>query len=158
MRYGKVQKFLKELPDHNEANENGDTLLHAFVRRRDKYSQDCLLALLVYGQCDVDGGNHQGFTPLHIAAELNDLPAAKALVAFGCEVNSLNPDDETPLDIARRCYPDGDIVTLLVSVGGQTAHDQPHPFHGAEQRVRSSRVHTRVCGDLCTADLCDLKI
>ncbi|CAI8037585.1 hypothetical protein GBAR_LOCUS21021 [Geodia barretti] len=38
----KVQKFLKELPDHNEANENGDTLLHAFVRRRDKYSQDCL--------------------------------------------------------------------------------------------------------------------
>ena len=66
----KVQKFLKDLQDHNEANENGDTLLHAFVRRRDKYSQDCLLALLVYGQCDVDGGNHQGFTPLHIAAEV----------------------------------------------------------------------------------------
>ena len=52
--------------------------------------------------------------------QLNDLPAAKALVAFGCEVNSLNPDDKTPLDIARRCHPDGDIVTLLVSVGGQT--------------------------------------
>lgn len=66
----KVQRYLKELQDHNELNEHGDTLLHAIVRRKDKYRQECLLALLVYGRCDVDGGNMQGFTPLHIAAEV----------------------------------------------------------------------------------------
>ena len=44
-------------------------------------------------------------------------------MAFGCEVNSLNPDEKTPLDIARdntdRDH-DGDMVTLLFSVGGKT--------------------------------------
>ena len=65
-----VQRYLKELQDHNEVNENGDTLLHAIVRRKDKYRQECLLALLVYGRCDIDGGNTQGFTPLHIAVEV----------------------------------------------------------------------------------------
>ena len=47
-------------------------------------------------------------------------------MAFGGEVNSLNPKDQTPLDIATQCHPDGDIVTLLVSVGGQTGQYLVH--------------------------------
>ena len=66
----KVQKYLKELRDHNKVNVNGDTLLHAYVRRKDKHRDECMLALLVYGQCSVDGANRQGFTPLHLAAEV----------------------------------------------------------------------------------------
>ena len=58
--------------------------------------------------------------------QLNDLAAVKVLVAFGGEVNSLNPNDQTPLDIATKCHPDGEIVTLLVSVGGQTGQYVVH--------------------------------
>ena len=58
--------------------------------------------------------------PPPISHQLNDVPAAKALIAFSCEVNSLNPEDLTPLDIATQKHPDGEILTLLASVGGQT--------------------------------------
>ena len=35
-------------------------------------------------------------------------------------MNSLNPDNKTPLDLATHANVDGDIVALLVSVGGIT--------------------------------------
>lgn len=66
----KVQKHLKSLTDHNAVNSDGDTLLHAYIRRKDKHKNECLLTLLVYGNCDVDKENAHGFTPLHIAAEV----------------------------------------------------------------------------------------
>ena len=69
----KVQRLLKELENHDARNTDGDTLLHTYVRRQDKHKKDCLLALLMYGSCDVDGSNKQGFTPLHIAAEVSFL-------------------------------------------------------------------------------------
>ena len=52
--------------------------------------------------------------------QLNDIFSAKALLAFGCEVNCLTPVHTTPLDIACDLHKEGEIIDLLVSVGGQT--------------------------------------
>lgn len=51
--------------------------------------------------------------------QLNDVFSARALLAFGCEVNCLNPVNTTPLDIACDLHREGEIIDLLVSVGGQ---------------------------------------
>ena len=78
----KVQKHHKSLPDHNTVDSDGDTLLHAYIRRKDKHRNECLLALLVYGNCDVDKENGHGFTPLHIAAEVS-VERVKVLCVLG---------------------------------------------------------------------------
>ena len=55
-----------------------------------------------------------------VHTQLNDFMSTQALLAFGCDVNSLNPDHCTPLDIALRSGTD--VVDLLISVGGQTGY------------------------------------
>ena len=82
----KVRKHLSNLEDHNVLNSDGDTLLHTYIRRKDKHKKECLLSLLVYGDCDVDAENKQGVTPLHLAAEVVCV-CAYNIVHMNCQKN-----------------------------------------------------------------------
>ena len=66
-----VQKLLKNNPDPDAVDDNGDTPLHAYVKRKDKHKFDCLTTLLIHSKCDLDKPNHDGMTALHLAAEVS---------------------------------------------------------------------------------------
>ena len=60
----------------NGVNANGDAPIHAIVKRKCKRKADCkekvdlLLALLTYGDVDVNLQNANGMTALHFTAEV----------------------------------------------------------------------------------------
>ena len=59
--------------DTNTYDKNGDTPLHAYVRRKDKNKLDCLVAFLINAkEYDVDRKNGDGDTPLHVACKVSN--------------------------------------------------------------------------------------
>ena len=55
---------------------------------------------------------------------MNDLLSAKALLTFRADVNSINPYNQTPLDIAHNEHGiDSEMATLLTGVGGKKCED-----------------------------------
>ena len=57
---------------------------------------------------------------LFLFYQLNDLLSAKALLTFRADVNSFNPYNQTPLDIAHNKHGmDSEIANLLRGVGGK---------------------------------------
>lgn len=48
---------------------------------------------------------------------MNDILAAKALIAFDARVNSINTFNETPLDIVLKYRPDAELNILLCTLG-----------------------------------------
>ena len=69
-----LQKVLKYLDqkgvDANALDENGDTPLHAYVRRKDKNKLECLMIFLINASYEVDKLNKSGDTPLHLACKV----------------------------------------------------------------------------------------
>ena len=55
--------------------------------------------MLVAG-ADIEAGNSQGETPLHIMVNRKRLSCVVALLSHGADVNALGMDDETPLHMA----------------------------------------------------------
>ena len=66
-----VQKLLKNNPDPDAVDDNGDTPLHAYVKRKDKHKFDCLVTFLIHSKCDLDKPNANDMTALHLAAEVS---------------------------------------------------------------------------------------
>ena len=73
----------------------------------------------------------QGLTPLHLAAQQNQLHTAQVLLEFGADVNAADDRGRTPLHAAASCDSD-EMVELLLSNGadplavdsaGRTPHD-----------------------------------
>jgi ankyrin repeat protein len=56
--------------------------------------------LLIGAGADVNGGDAQGWRPLHLAAANANLDSIKALVAQGAEVSAANNEGKTPLAVA----------------------------------------------------------
>lgn len=61
---------------------------------------DTLLVLYGVGGANVEEPNHNGFTPLAIAAKYGSLGAVKTLLKFGASPSSRNVNGDTPLIIA----------------------------------------------------------
>ncbi len=53
------------------ALQNGDAPLHAYIRRRDKQKQNCLMTFLIHAEHDVNLVNEEGDTALHLACKVS---------------------------------------------------------------------------------------
>ncbi|KAI5054464.1 hypothetical protein GOP47_0030646, partial [Adiantum capillus-veneris] len=62
---------------------------------------EVLQSLLNYG-ADVNLGNLEGTTALHVAVEAGWTEAAKLLVSYGAKVEQCNHNGLTPVDVARQ--------------------------------------------------------
>ena len=83
-------------------------------------------------------------THTHTHTQLDDVQSARYLIAFGCEVNCVNPNNSTPVDIAQELHPDGDILAFLVSVGGKTGLVQVLYNHARTLLCIHVQVHVDV--------------
>ncbi|MDE0528193.1 MAG: DUF4011 domain-containing protein [Truepera sp.] len=78
--------------------------------------------LLLSAWADVSARGEYGWTPLHLAAEVNDNPAIiTALVEAGVEVNARDEGGRTPLHVAVRYNDNPAIVEALLDAGADTA-------------------------------------
>ncbi len=67
-----VVKYLKRGIWPEQLNREGDAPIHYYVKRRDKYRFDCLMAFLIHSQSVVDLVNNDGMTALHLACEVRE--------------------------------------------------------------------------------------
>ncbi len=94
--------FIKHGADVNLPDEQGDTPLHV--------SADCnnqILPVLLSHSARVNARNHSGKTPLHIAAVSGfscsqTEPYTRLLVKAGAEIDALDNEGSTPLDLLLR--------------------------------------------------------
>lgn len=85
--------------DLSAADTWGNTPLHARTRSR----RGSILALIELG-ADVNSGNASIGTPLHAAADSYNVPNARLLIEGGAQVDALNKEGYTPLELAlQRC-------------------------------------------------------
>ena len=63
-------KYLGREGVNPNALHEGDTPLHAYVRRGDKQKLSCLMTLLINADCDVNAFNQEGDAPLHLACRV----------------------------------------------------------------------------------------
>lgn len=97
-----VHAIQKEKLDPDLLFQDGDALIHYFIKRKDithQKRQKLLLALLTYSCADVDNKSASGMTALHVAALECDYTAVRVLVAFGASINMVNAQGRTALDI-----------------------------------------------------------
>lgn len=111
--------------DANVRDEQGETPLHAAVRRQ---KDDALIAQLVAGGADVSARDALGNTPLHTAAWWGKDSAVRTLLGLGAPVNARNTRGDTPLCVALQCetaYPGCDYTLARVRAlleGGADVH------------------------------------
>lgn len=100
--------------DANVRDEQGETPLHAAVRRQ---KDDALIARLVAGGADVSARDALGNTPLHTAAWWGKDSTVRTLLRLGAPVNARNARGDTPLCVALQCeaaYPGCDYTPARV--------------------------------------------
>lgn len=111
--------------DANVRDEQGETPLHAAVRRQ---KDDALIARLVAGGADVSARDALGNTPLHTAAWWGKDSTVRTLLRLGAPVNARNARSDTPLCVALQCeaaYPGCDDTLARVRAlleGGADVH------------------------------------
>lgn len=103
---------------------NGDTPLHRAVARIPQHpmGQFLLVRKLIQYGAPVDAQNKAGNTPLHIAAQQNNLEIVRMLLHAGADRSVINKDGFTPYGLAeyhesfltRRCLsPKGSVLAKL---------------------------------------------
>jgi ankyrin repeat protein len=121
--YGAIAYLLQKGANPNFKGPNGNTVLHnmSMYLTNPESNADKLTAKTIYRklslQALVKAGakiasqNDDGKTPLHIASEWGNLPAAKFLIENGANVNIRDKDVKTPLDYAKSA----EMIKLLKS-------------------------------------------
>ena len=79
--------------------------------------------LLDVGKANVNAKNNDSNTPLHWAASRGHIEAATLLIERGAEINPINDNNETPLDIAHE-YSETAIIAFL-KIKGAVRAPQP---------------------------------
>lgn len=100
-----ILTLLKEYgANFNEKDRSGEILLNSAVfRSRDRQNTNLLTFLLENG-ADVNVANDQmKWTPLHIAADLGTVEAAKLLLKHGANTELTDKNGDTPSEIASQC-------------------------------------------------------
>ena len=106
--------------------ESGDTALHFAVSSG---RMECMRILLDVGKANVNAKNNKSDTPLHWAAMGGRIEAATLLIERGAEINQINNNNETPLDIAHE-YSVTELIAFLKTKGAVGA-PQPVPEDGS---------------------------
>jgi ankyrin repeat protein len=74
---------------------------------------------------DVNGGNNQGYTPLHAAAERGDNEMILYLVGKGGDVTAVTRRGQTVADVAngprQRIQPFAETIALITALGGRNS-------------------------------------
>jgi ankyrin repeat protein len=86
-----------------------------------RYKSDILALLLSHG-AEVDSQDATGKTALHLTAENNWIDGTERLLKFGCNVDIISNEQETPLDIALRLQ-NAESIKLLEIAGARRACD-----------------------------------
>ncbi len=61
----------KDKVDADALDENGNTPIHAYIKRGDKRKLECLMTFLINAKYeDINAKNHDGDTPLHLACKV----------------------------------------------------------------------------------------
>mmetsp|Transcript_50417 Transcript_50417/g.100295 ORF Transcript_50417/g.100295 Transcript_50417/m.100295 type:complete len:440 (-) Transcript_50417:48-1367(-) len=96
-----VQRIAEHNADLNTAShpKSCDTVTHVAARLGDV---DLIGFFIACGVQDVNPVNSRGETPLHLAAQVAGLPAAKLLVELGADLNVTNANGETALLLVCR--------------------------------------------------------
>ncbi|KAE8131477.1 hypothetical protein BDV38DRAFT_275887 [Aspergillus pseudotamarii] len=107
----------------------GDTLLHMATAANET---DILRLLLIKSKLRSDGTvNEQGHTPLHLARSVE---IAKLLVEYGYQVDAVDFNNNTPLDIARRQPRTRNVAHYLENVLGMS--EKEHHMEIREQKTK----------------------
>jgi ankyrin repeat protein len=106
------------------------TKLHLAVEQQ---MQPVVEYCVKHDKLEVRRADGDGNTPLHIAAIVSNLPAAKSLLAAGADVNARNQRGDTPLHLAV-AKGDRAMVALLIAAGATldvVDQDGNTPLHAA---------------------------
>ncbi len=104
MSDGHIAKLLIERGANLElAEEIGDTPLITAVKVPDMSEIDLVSLLLERGANPNAAKKQDGRTAMHYAAFLGQTEIVQKLVNFGANINALNFDNKTPLDMAVEC-------------------------------------------------------
>jgi ankyrin repeat protein len=119
-----VQSILGSEPKFAKAQwrSDGDTPLHAAVRRENKDALDLLIIqmLLAKGAAINGKRTEDGRTPLHEAVSYNYADLVRLLIAKGADVNARDNGKDTALHIAAGYLEDGtEIARILIENGAQ---------------------------------------
>ena len=66
------------------------------------YTDKFFSILKKHGIKDINARDDKGFSILHYAAETDDLETLKVLIDFGCDINLVNSENNTPIDVALK--------------------------------------------------------
>ncbi len=66
-----VVKYLQRGIWPEQLNREGDAPLHYYIKRKDKYRFDCLMAFLIHSPSIIDLVNNDGMTALHLSCEVS---------------------------------------------------------------------------------------
>ena len=111
------------------------TKLHLAVELNTAAMQPVVEFCCKQDKFEVRRGDCDGNTPLHVAAIVSNLPAAKTLLAAGADVNARNQRGDAPLHLAV-AKGDRAMVTLLLAAGATVDtvnQDGNTPLHVAAQ-------------------------
>lgn len=78
-------------------DEEGNTLLHRFVKIGNTYGVDTLADL----GANINAKNKKGETPAHIAVEIDDSEIYQILIDYGADLNIRNNYQRTPQQLAK---------------------------------------------------------
>jgi ankyrin repeat protein len=120
----RIQSILGSEPKFAKAQwrSDGDTPLHAAVRRETKDALDLLIIQMLLAKGAVINGKRteDGRTPLHEAVSYNYADLVRLLIAKGADVNARDNGNETALHIAAGYLSDGSgIARILIDSGAQ---------------------------------------
>lgn len=97
-----VEELIKYGANPNLRNANGNTSLHLAIFGQDPDIISCLIAA---PEADLNMKNHQGNSPLLLAAMKHHAKAAKKLIAAKADLNSQNQEGNTALLYATGPHP-----------------------------------------------------
>lgn len=137
-----TQPVLKEFPNVNDQDREGNTVLHRMVLEG---SGAELIEILTKGlNININIKNKEGNTPLHLAALDDQIECARILLDHGADINARNYIYSTPLHLAATVDNDNAARILL--------------DYGAEMEARNNRALTplhraAMCGSTRAAEV-----
>jgi ankyrin repeat protein len=133
-----------------------DSMLHLLSWPPNEVRQIPLARLLIERGADLEARDVEGCTPLHKAAEENNVGVARILLVHGANANAVNNDGNTPLHLVcgRSRLEDGTLIELLLAHGANI--DAPDPEGNTPLLLADSGTYRVVFTTLLAhgADVC----